>query len=154
MKEIINNNFEQPKSKLEAVPTILGEYEHWKNIPPQIKIRKPLTLVEVAQKEGCELSKLESNIKNKVSQFAEAMKKISGYPSEEYVGLIDSLYNLYLQSKDQEIAKANPWLNSFSSYHDFAEFFCFKLLKRKYVEIHQYWDTAIRDFMYAEKSKG
>ncbi len=124
MKEMILNNEEQIEKKPKRAATMLEEYEHFKNVPPNIIIKKPLSLTEIAQKEGCEIAALEADIKAKVEEFAEKMKKECGSPSEKYVDLIDSLYNLYLQSKNPELVKEYPWLSNLNSYNEFADHFC------------------------------
>jgi len=124
MQEIITPVKEKIIEKEEGEPTILGEYEHWKNVPPNIKIKKPLSIEEIAQQEGCETSVLEADIKSKVGKFAAAMKEECSYPSEEYADLVDSLYNLYSQAKNSEAIKENPWLENFQSFEVFADHFC------------------------------
>jgi len=116
MSEIIKKDREQIIAEPEKAPTILEEYERWKVVPPKINEKQPLTFDEIAQKEGCDALNLEADIKSKVEKFAEDMKKECSYPSLEYVGLVDSLYNLYLQSKNLNVVKENPWLNYFNSY--------------------------------------
>jgi hypothetical protein len=108
----------------EKKPTILEEYNRWKDVPPKIYEKQPLALEEIARKEGCDIFNLETDIQTKVKRFADDMKKECSFPSREYVGLIDSLYNLYLQSKNLDIVKENPWLNYFNSYNEFANHFC------------------------------
>lgn len=124
MKEMVLNNETQGETKPKRAATILEQYERFKNVPPNIIYKNPLSLSEIAQKEGCEISSLESDIKTKVEEFAEKMKKECGSPSEQYVNLIDSLYNLYLQSKNPELVKEYPWLSSLNSYEEFANHFC------------------------------
>lgn len=124
MREIIQNNIDQIVNKDEKAPTILSERERYKDLPPKIIEKKTLTLDDIAQKEGCDVSDLESNLTLKIKKFSEKMSKNISYPSEEYFGLIDSLYNLYLHSKNSDEAAKNQWLSSFQSFNDFANHFC------------------------------
>lgn len=124
MREIIQNNIDQIVNKDEKAPTILSEREHYKDLPLKIIEKKTLTLNDIAQKEGCDISDLESNLTLKIKKFSEKMSKNISYPSEEYFGLIDSLYNLYLQSKNTDETVKNPWLAGFQSFDDFVNHFC------------------------------
>jgi len=113
MNEIIQKDKEQIIAEPEKAPTILEEYERWKVVPPKINEKQPLTFDEIARKEGCDAPNLETDIRSKVEKFAEDMKRECSYPSLEYVGLVDSLYNLYLQSKNSDVVKENPWGNQY-----------------------------------------
>jgi len=124
MREITEQNIDSIVNKSEKASTILGERERYKNLPPKIKEKKTLTLKNIAQREGCDVSELESDLATKVRQFSEKMSKNISYPSEEYFDLIDSIYNLYLQSKNPETTLNNQWLDNFQSFNDFANHFC------------------------------
>lgn len=121
IRQISQDNLAENK---EPKSTILQKYEKWKGVPPLFIDKKPLSIEDVAKQEGCELSFLESDIRNKVSIFAKDMEKECSFPSEEYMDLIDSLYNLFLLSQKPEVVASNPWVSSFSSFNSFAKNFC------------------------------
>ena len=110
----------QPKDK---ETDIFNDLEKRKEEAPKIKKLEALSIDEIAKKNGVEIEDLEDKIRERAKQVADELKDACSC-NEKYLEFVDTLYNLFLLSKEKSVSKKYPWLSNFESFEKFVKNYC------------------------------
>ncbi|MDA8453591.1 hypothetical protein M4R22_02330 [Acidovorax sp. GBBC 3334] len=89
--------------------------------PDTRKIVEKKSIRQIASESGVSIHGLENYFQERLNDFFEKTKNSNGRSYGEYNSLIESLYNIFLHSQDEE---APSWVKKTRSFDSFVEHFC------------------------------